>query len=147
MAKIIKIILFLILLGAIIFAFIQKEKVITLIKGLFGEKEEIACTADWNPVCGVDNKTYSNECFAKAAKVQVAFKGECAPNITPQINNEVFCDKNEDCACGKHKVTGDCFFGNKSYVNTSQQCPDFCSGIAGHLTIICVNNKCEQVVR
>ena len=55
--------------------------------------------------------------------------------------------KDYECACGKHKVTGDCFFGNKSYVNTSQQCPDFCSGIAGHLTIICVNNKCEQVVR
>jgi hypothetical protein len=147
MAKIIKTILFLILFGTIIFAFIQREKLIISIKGLFEKKEEVACTADWNPVCGVNNKTYSNECYAKAANVEVAFKGECPSNITPKINSEFFCNKNEDCACGKHKVTGDCFFGNKNYVNASQQCSDFCSGIAGHLTIVCVNNKCEQVVR
>lgn len=35
------------------------------------------CTQQWNPVCGVDNKTYSNECMAKSAGVEIAYKGEC----------------------------------------------------------------------
>lgn len=28
-----------------------------------------ACTADWNPVCGVDNKTYGNACMARSKYV------------------------------------------------------------------------------
>lgn len=29
------------------------------------------CTADWKPVCGVDNKTYGNVCMAKAKYVDI----------------------------------------------------------------------------
>jgi len=35
------------------------------------------CIEIWDPVCGVDNKTYSNECFAKIAGVEIAHKGVC----------------------------------------------------------------------
>lgn len=28
-----------------------------------------ACTADWDPVCGVNNKTYGNACMARAKYV------------------------------------------------------------------------------
>ncbi len=60
-------------------------------------------------------------------------------------NVEKFCSVDSDCACGTHMMTGECFYGNKNYVNVTRQCPDFCNGIAAHLEIKCVANECKQI--
>lgn len=67
------------------------------------------------------------------------------------INNLFFgdspkeiCNRDTDCACGVKIGTTECFFGNRKYVNTLIQCPDFCSGIDGKMKIKCVNNICIQ---
>ena len=64
-----------------------------------------------------------------------------------QNDPERFCKTDEDCACGIDKVTRKCAFGNKNFIDTSIECPDFCSGIAGQFKIICKNNQCVQVSR
>jgi len=65
--------------------------------------------------------------------------------ITPPPVNEKSCVSDSDCACGKHKSSGECFFGNKAFVNVEDQCPDFCTGIAAHLEIKCIDKECKQV--
>ncbi|MFN2438290.1 MAG: Kazal-type serine protease inhibitor family protein [Chitinophagaceae bacterium] len=37
------------------------------------------CTMQYDPVCGCDNKTYSNDCVARCAGVKSWKKGECPP--------------------------------------------------------------------
>lgn len=42
------------------------------------KEEKVVCTAEYNPVCGEDDVTYSNACVAEEQnKVKVAEKGEC----------------------------------------------------------------------
>ena len=38
---------------------------------------EIFCTADYTPVCGCNNKTYSNQCEANAWGIETYVDGEC----------------------------------------------------------------------
>jgi hypothetical protein len=59
---------------------------------------------------------------------------------------EKSCGTDADCACGVSIETGDCFYGNRDFVDTSSQCPDFCNGIAANLEIVCSNGICAQRV-
>lgn len=98
---------------------------------------------------GPDGSQYGLCVFSdgKECEEWAFFRGECGveyrkPQEPPA---EGFCRSDEDCACGTHVKTGKCFYGNKRYVNTEKQCPDFCSGFAGNLTSKCENNECSLV--
>jgi len=56
-----------------------------------------------------------------------------------------YCEEDSDCACGRRIDTNECFYGSKELVNIEQQCPDYCSGIAGNFVLKCTDNQCTQV--
>lgn len=41
---------------------------------------DIACTMQYDPVCGCNGKTYGNACVAQASGIRVVAKGECKAN-------------------------------------------------------------------
>eukprot|EP00105_Crassostrea_gigas_P017246 XP_011434936.1 PREDICTED: serine protease inhibitor dipetalogastin [Crassostrea gigas] len=59
--------------------------------------EQIACTADYSPVCGRNDRTYDNECLARSAGVGVAHEGKC----------KCACPENMHPVCGSNGVTYD----------------------------------------
>jgi hypothetical protein len=40
-------------------------------------KPEVVCTAQYDPVCGCNGKTYGNACVADAMGIRVVYEGEC----------------------------------------------------------------------
>ena len=43
-------------------------------------KEPLACTMQYEPVCGCDNKTYGNACMARGAGAPNSTPGACEAN-------------------------------------------------------------------
>jgi len=101
--------------------------------------------------CVIGNKTFVEEGAEKCEEFCDLIENiSCQKNRCEwdPISDEKFCDQDSDCACGVHYKTKECFFGNKNFVNTITQCPDFCTGIAGNISIKCNSetSQCEAVL-
>ena len=53
------------------------------------------CTEQYDPVCGVDGETYDNDCFARCAGVEIAYRGVCRPDDECEAR-----DEDGRCLCG-----------------------------------------------
>ncbi|XP_026552475.1 serine protease inhibitor Kazal-type 5-like isoform X1 [Pseudonaja textilis] len=83
------------------------------------KKNKTSCQALWSPVCGTDEKTYSNTCFLCLAIVNAKYipaikhEGECTEVIHetidcskyPQTRGQVLCKLSPPEVCGTDGVT------------------------------------------
>ena len=74
-------------------------------------------------------------------------------NAETTSSNEIVakdhCEIDSDCICGGKDPDGGCFLGNKDYYNKyvdkSEDCPGFCTGVAGNIVVRCIDSKCVQM--
>lgn len=76
-----------------------------------------SCTQEKNPVCGVNNITYLNECFAKDARVSIQYEGACKSaslkekpiKVSSQAKKieeaTITCTKENAPVCGVNNLT------------------------------------------
>jgi hypothetical protein len=94
-----------------------------------------ACPADYDPVCGCDYQTYSNDCMAHMAGVSMVHYGDCEPCETNPCGVEEFCQL----------PVGECSSGLGTCLVPPDSCETTCPQVCG-CNDVSYANECQALV-
>jgi len=94
-----------------------------------------SCSADYDPVCGCDYQTYSNECIAHMAGVSIVHYGDCVP-----------CESGP-CSVGElcELPVGECSSGLGACLVPPDSCETTCPQVCG-CNNVSYANECQAVI-
>jgi hypothetical protein len=91
-------------LAAISIGFIAMDPTDIIEPRVVVDENLVACTMQWDPMCGVDGETYGNMCVLDAADVKLDYQGECVAelpiNPNADLNEPAFCIEIYTPVCG-----------------------------------------------
>jgi hypothetical protein len=86
----------------------------------------LACPDNYDPVCGCDGVTYSNDCEADAVGVSIDYLGECGQTCGGIVGEE--CPEGEYCQFRE----GECCCDQEGVCRPiPQACPEVCEPVCG----------------